>query len=164
MSMRRRRFLGYGLGGLVLAGTGIAVLRASGYRLPEGVQLRRLKAWQYVVLNAAGARLLAPVSADVGVFADGALGGFKASDRKDVYSLLGYLEHVAPLTHGWRPRFSALGPKAQDAVLGALAESSISTLRAGFQALKALSMMAHYRRDEAWVEIGYAGPVVRWSR
>jgi hypothetical protein len=162
--MERRRFFGYALGGLVLAGGGMAVLRASGYRVPEGVQLRRLKAWHYVVLNAAGARLIAPAKTDIAAFADGALDNVKPSDRKDLFAMLGYLEHVAPLTHGWRPRFTALGPKSQDRILAALAESPIFTLRAGFQALKALSMMAHYRREEVWAEIGYSGPVVRWSK
>jgi hypothetical protein len=162
MSLSRRRFVAYALGSLAALGVGVAVVRSTGYRVPDGVKLGRLRAWHYVVLNAVGERMLAPRSVDVGAFVDG-LDSIRPSDRAQLKSLLVYVEHVAPLGLGLVHRFSALPPADRDRVLGVLETNQLQTLRAGFQALKGLCMMAHYRRDEAWKEIEYSGPVVRWT-
>ncbi len=163
VSVVRRRFLGWlalGAG----AALGIGFVRASGYRLPPEIQLGQTKAWHYVVLNAIGARMVAPERVDVGLYADSSLAGFVAADRADFSALLTYVEHIAPFAAGHARRFSSLGPSAQEQVLRSLEQSSVGALRAGFQALKGISMMALYRREESWAAIGYTGPVIRWSR
>lgn len=163
MSVSRRRFVAYALGSVAALGAGIAVVRATGYRLPEGVTLLRFRAWHYVVLNAIGERMLAPRSVDVGAFVDG-FESLSARNRTDLKSLLVYVEHVAPIGLGLVHRFSALPPETRDRVLAVLERSELSDLRAGFQALKGLCMMAYYRQDEAWKELEYSGPVVRWTK
>ena len=70
---------------------------------------------------------------------------------------------MAPLGAGHLSRFTELSADAQDAVLSGLEASDIELLRAGFQALKALAMMALYRLPKSWPAIGYDGPVVKWN-
>lgn len=162
MNSSRRRFVAYALGSVAALGAGIAVVRATGYRVPEGVTLTRFRPWHYVVLNAIGERMLAPRTVDVGAFVD-SLESLSPRNRAELTSLLVYVEHVAPVGSGFLHRFSALPPDSRDRVLTILEKSELSALRAGFQALKGLSMMAYYRQDEAWKEIEYSGPLVRWT-
>lgn len=161
----RRRFLGWLAAGAVLGGSGIAVLRTRGYSVPPEVasKLSVLAAWQYVVIAAFGERVLAPERVDVAGFADGYLVDLAAADRRDLLAFVAYLEHVAPLALGLTDRFSRLSPDAGDRVMSALETSSVELLRAGFQGLKALAMMALYRRPESWGALAYGGPVVRWQ-
>lgn len=163
--MERRRFLGWAAAGAVASGVGIAALRASSYAVPAEVaeQLVVLRPWQYVVIRAIGERVLAPETADVGLFADHYFEGLPEADRSDLTSLIAYVEHVAPLTHGFAHRFSSLDPTRQDRVLAALEEHPVGLLRGGFQALKAIALMTLYRRDSSWGPLGYGGPAVRWS-
>lgn len=145
-------------------GGGIALVRGGNYPpLPKDVELGALAPWQYLVFQAVGARILAPVSADVGLFADGYVVGLAERDRDDLMGLCAYVEHLAPIAAGFGPRFTQLEPSQQDRVLEQLEQSPIGLLRGGFQALKALSLMAHYRRDESFAALGYGGPAVRWS-
>jgi hypothetical protein len=150
--------------GTVAGGTGIALLRAGGYSVPSGVKLEVLAPWQYVVFSAFGARILDPESAPVAEWADQYLVDMPDADRTDLLRLLGVVEHVMPLVKGYFRRFSALDAAAQDDVLGALEQSPVGLLRGGFQALKALSLMALYRRPESWPALGYDGPVVKWDK
>ncbi len=163
--MQRRRFLGWAAAGAVAGGVGIALVRASGYSVSREVaaKLEVLRPWQFVVIEAIGARVIFPEKAEVGLFADSYFVGLPEADRSDLTSLLAYVEHVAPLGHGFAHRFSALDPARQDRVLAALEEHPIGLLRGGFQALKAIAMMALYRRDGSWKALGYGGPVVRWN-
>lgn len=149
----------------VAGGGAMAALRASGYSVPRDVakSLRVLAPWQFAVINAIGRRVLDPVSADVGLFADRYLEGLAASDRDDLLGLLGYVEHLAPFLHGSAQRFTHLLPADQDRVLAGLEQSDVGLLRGGFQALKALAAMAYYRQESAFAPLGYGGPVVRWS-
>jgi hypothetical protein len=161
----RRRFIASFGTFAVAGGIGMAALRAGGYVVPREVRekLVRLRPWQFVVFEAIGARVLDPEHADVGLFADTYCAGLPVSDFEDLTGLLAYVEHVAPLAHGFGPRFSRLDPAAQDRVLAALEQSSIGLLRGGFQAVKAIAMMALYRKDASFEALGYGGPVVRWS-
>jgi hypothetical protein len=163
-SMRRvsrRRLLAISGSAALLLVAGLGAIRASGYRINDGIarSLKVLSAWQYVVVEAVGLRLLAPERSNVGLFVDEYCVHLRPEDRRDLLRFLGYVEHLSPLSLGYVRRFSSLPVHAQDEVLGALETSSSHDLRAGFQALKALVMMEFYRRPETWTSIGYDGPV-----
>ena len=128
--------------------------------MPGGLEV--LSVWQYVVVEAVGARILAPEQASVGTFVDRYCVGLYPEDRRDLQRFLGYVEHVAPLVFGYLSRFSSLSAAGQDKVLSGLEQSTIDDLRAGFQAVKALVMMDFYRREENWASIGYDGPIIRF--
>ncbi|MEB2321643.1 MAG: hypothetical protein OZ921_03945 [Sorangiineae bacterium] len=164
-NVRRRRVLGYFAGGLAAGAGGLTWLRVSGYQVPADVaeRLAVLAPWQYVVVEAFGRRVLAPRPIGIGSYTDEYLRGLAATDLRDVGRFIAYLEHLAPVVAGYARRFTALAPEAQDRVLGSLEESRIELLRAGFQALKAMAMMAYWRRSESWAEIGYGGPVIDWG-
>lgn len=165
MSASRRRFLGWIALGAVAGGAGIAAVRSSGYRLAPEVARRLvvLSPWHYLVIEAFGARVLDPERAPVADFADGYLVDLAANDRRDLLAFVAYVEHLAPLALGHTRRFTLLSEADQDRVLESLEQSSIDLLRGGFQALKSLCLMAHYRRPESWPALGYGGPVVRWQ-
>lgn len=164
--MDRRRFIGWVTAGVVAGGIGLGVIRSSGYHVPADVakRLKTLSPWQYVVIDAFGARVLAPERARVAGFADGYMVDLAVEDRDNLLRFVAYLEHIAPLAAGHISRFSSLGPAQQDDVLRSLEQSSVDLLRAGFQALKALSMMAYYKQPASWKAIGYTGPVVVWGK
>jgi hypothetical protein len=161
----RRRFVGWLLAGIVAGGGALALIRTRGYDLAEAISggLVVLAPWQYLVLNAFGRRVLAPEAADVASFADGYLIDLAAADRRDLLAFVAYLEHAAPLAVGRLGRFSELDSEQQDEVLASIEQSAIGLLRGGFQALKALAMMAYYRKPESWAALGYGGPVVTWK-
>jgi hypothetical protein len=161
----RRRFFGWIAAGAVVAGGGLALIRASGYAVGGDVarQLKLLKPWQYVVVTAFGRRVLWPETADVGLFIDGYMVGLADKDRDDLLHFITYLEQIAPLADGHVSRFSSLGPETQDSVLASLERSPVHLLRAGFEALKAMTDMAYYRLPKSWPRIGYGGPIVVWS-
>lgn len=162
----RRGFLRVAGVAAAAGAAGIAALRATGYRVPADVRarLRVLEPWQWVVVGALGDRLLDPERADVADFVDGYLVDLAAQDRADLIKLIAVVEHVAPLSVGEVRRFSSLDPAAQDRVLTSLEQSPVGLLRGGFQALKAMAMMALYRQPESWAALGYGGPVVVWPR
>lgn len=161
----RRRFLAWLGGGTVVVGAGLGALRTSGYSVPAEVKqkLAALEPWQFVVVEAFGRRMLAPHPISIGLYTDQYMRDLAATDRRDVGRFIAYLEHVAPLASGHAHRFTNLPPDAQDRVLEAVETSSVNLLRAGFQALKAMAMMAYFRRPGSWQEIGYSGPVVDWG-
>ncbi len=161
----RRRFLGWFTAGTVAAGTGIGLVRTSGYVIAPDVarKLDALEPWQFVVVEAFGRRVLDPDPIGIGLYTDQYMRGLAASDRRDVGRFIAYVEHIAPLASGHVHRFTKLPPAAQDRVLQAVEQSSVDLLRAGFQALKAMAMMAYFRRPESWKQLGYAGPVVDWG-
>jgi hypothetical protein len=158
----RRRVLVAFAASVLVAGTGIARLRASGYRVEPRIarSLKALRAWQYAVIEAVGARILAPENVHIGGFADSYIAELPAEDRRDLQRFLAYVEHLAPLAEGYLRRFTSLSPAAQDEVLSALESSSIADLCAGFQALKSLALMDYYRRPANWPKLGYGGPLI----
>lgn len=161
----RRRFLGWVAAGTVAVGTGLGLVRTSGYVVSADVkrQLDVLEPWQFVVVEAFGRRVLEPDPIGIGLYTDQYMRDLAASDRRDVGRFIAYLEHIAPLSSGHAHRFTKLSPEAQDHVIEAVETSSVELLRAGFQALKAMAMMAYWRRPESWKQIGYSGPVVNWD-
>jgi hypothetical protein len=115
------------------------------------------RAWQYRCWRVRGA--CSTRGRRRGAFADDYLVALAAADRRDLLALVAYLEHAAPIATGrWR-RFTELDEKQQDDVLASIEESKIGLLRGGFQALKALAMMAYYRKPESWQALSCSG---RW--
>lgn len=161
----RRRFVGLFGTFAVASALGMAAIRAGGYALPKELEAKlvRLRPWQFLVFEAIGRRVLDPEQADVGLFADTYCAGLPERDFEDLVGLLAYVEHMAPLGQGFGPRFTQLDPRSQDRVLSALEESPVGLLRGGFQAVKALAMMALYKKDASFAALGYGGPTVRWS-
>ncbi len=161
-TVSRRKFVLWTAVGLGVAGAGLALLRTRGYVVPEAIaaELRYFAGWQYLVMQAAGARIVQPEVVEVGKFADRYLAGLEAADRRDVGALIGFLEHGAPVLTGRLERFTALDPDAQDEVLRAVEHHAAGRLRGGFNVLKAVSYMALYEQDTAWSAIGYPGPLV----
>jgi hypothetical protein len=157
-------------GALLVAATGVAVVRTSGYVVPKDVaaRLRVLSPWQYVVLAAAARRIAArdaddaPTPDEVGVatFLDGYLEKLPEAMRRDFLRLLAFLEHLAPLGQKLGSRFSRLAPADQDRVLASLESNDEGLLRGGFDGLKSLVFMGYYRDPRTWKIIGYAGPFV----
>jgi hypothetical protein len=168
----RRRALAIVGGALILAGSGVAVVRTRGYDVPAErvARLRALSPWHFVVVQALARRIAAPDvedgsvpstdDVDVAGFIDGFVANMASPLRRDLLRLLGFVEHVAPLMTKQAARFSKLGAAAQDRVLSSLEASDHDLLRGAFAALKSLVFMGYYRDARTWKIIGYAGPFV----
>jgi hypothetical protein len=168
----RRRFVRLGVGlALLFGGSAVAVVRTRGYAVPAGTTLAGLTAWQYVVVQSAARRIVAPdrpgdagiPSADdtgVASFIDAWVARMNADVRRDLGRFLGYLEHLAPVAVGMSSRFTRLPAADQDAVLAGVESSSSDLLRAGFDGLKSLVMMGYYRDPRTWRILAYDGPRV----
>ncbi len=151
-------------GGFVLAG------QLGGYAVDDDTRqrLRSLSDKEYVILQAAARRILAPdrsgaPSADdigVSMYVDGWLAEADRAIRRDFGRLLRLVEHGTPLFSGRRRRFTDLPAADQDAHLRALSHSSIGVVREGFAALKSMCMMGYWRDPRTFAICGYEGPVV----
>ncbi len=170
-TVSRRRVLGLVVGGLVLGGTALALLRTRGYSLRAGRRLVALEAWQAVVVEHAARRIVAPDrpgdasipgadDVDVAGFADTWIARLPGRTRRDLGRFLAYLEHVAPVGSGFASRFTRLAPAEQDVVLAAIESSSSDLLRAGFDGLRSLVFLGYYRDARTWRIAGYDGPLV----
>ncbi|HEV3189094.1 MAG TPA: hypothetical protein VGY54_01285, partial [Polyangiaceae bacterium] len=114
----RRKLLRASLvGALVLGGIAAAILRARGYKTPEGRKLLSLSGWQFVVVQHAARRIAAadrqadssiPSADEVDVvgFVDAWVARVDTRFRRDLGRFLAYLEHAAPLACGFGSRFS----------------------------------------------------------
>lgn len=167
----RRRFFRLGVAGSIALGAGgLLAWQTSGYEVPAGVarRLRHLSPKEHCVVSAVGARIL---RADDGAFPshdevetalalDGLLGTLHPADRRDLLALLHVIEHAMPPWFGHVGRFTRLDGPAQDAVLEAMRTGSSGLLRAGFEGLKALIVLAYFRDARTWEAIGYDGPLV----
>ncbi len=80
-----------------------------------------------------------------------------AGDRRAIGALLHALE-IAPLVSRHRGRFSSLPRSRAEEFLKGWSESPLLPQRQGIAALRALALLAHYGRPEAWPEVGYGGP------
>lgn len=165
--VERRRFLAWtATGAAVVTGGLLARARPGGGALPDAIarELRVLRPWEYRVVEAVGARIVAPERAEVGRTVDATLAELPPGDQRDVRRLLAVVEHGAPLGTGrWR-RFTALDAADQDAVLRSLERSPSASLRGGFGVLKALAYLALYQDPRSWPALGYAGPVIHFGR
>jgi hypothetical protein len=149
----------------------LVLVRVRGYAVPAGRTLVGLSAWQFVVIQHAARRIVAPDrpgdrtiptadDTDVAGFVDAWIARMPATVRRDLGRFLGYLEHLAPVAVSEASRFSRLAPEAQDRVLAGVEASSSDQLRAGFEGLKALVLMGYYRDPRTWSIVGYDGPMV----
>ncbi len=169
---RRRLLQGAAASGvLVVCGVLAGVTRTRGYVVEPGRSLVTLAPWEFVVLQHAARRIAAPDpgpgpsppspdDVDVAGFADTWVARLDASLRRDVRRLLGFVEHVAPLTVGFTSRFTRLDGAAQDRVLAAVEASPSDLVRSCFEGLKALVFMGYYRDPRTWRLLGYDGPLV----
>jgi hypothetical protein len=171
----RRRLLQATLafGGLMVAGSVVAVLRTSGYEVAvdRAAKLRGLSPWQLVFVEQLSRRIAAPDrpgdksiptpdEVDVAGFVDAYVAKMPAPLRRDLLRLFAYVEHIAPLRAGLRPRFSRLAAIDQDRVLASVEASGNDLLRGGFAGLKSLVFMGYYRDARTWKILGYEGPLV----
>lgn len=171
----RRRWLKAALvfGAVAATSSAVAIVRTGGYALDpaRAARLRVFSPWQYVVVEQLAGRIVAPddpsdesipTAREVGVadYIDGFLAEMGEATRRDLLRMLQYVEHLAPLSLGYRHRFTALVPEEQDRVLASIESSRITLLRAGFEGLKSLVMMGYYRDPRTWRILDYAGPFV----
>jgi hypothetical protein len=78
-------------------------------------------------------------------------------------ALLRLVEWGPLVFEGTLARFTSLDPAAQDASLEGWRESRFAVRRAGFLALRNLSMLGYWSQPETWKLIGYAGPLLPGS-
>jgi hypothetical protein len=169
-------------GALALLGSGLAIVRTSGYEVPaeRRSKLAILAPWQWVFVTVVARRMVAPDrpvdssipspdDVDVAGFVDGYVARMPAALRRDLSRAFVYVEHIAPLAAGHTQRFTRLSAEAQDAVLRALETNENMMLRGAFEGIKALVMMGYYRDARTWKILGYDGPLLRrppggWTR
>jgi hypothetical protein len=167
----RRRFLALAGGGLLVAGSAVAIVRTRGYELAADrmAKLKALAPWQAVVFDAVARRVAAadvpeevPSTDEVGVtdFVDGYIAGMHPALRRDCLRLVGFVEHIAPILAKKASRFTKLSPSDQDKVLAKLESHDQGMLRGAFAGLKSLVFMGYYRDPRTWKIIGYTGPMV----
>jgi hypothetical protein len=169
--LSRRRFLGAVFAGLVLGGSALALVRTRGYAVRGDRRLTALSPWQFVVVEHAARRIVAPDrpddriipsadDVDVAGFVDGWVARLPERVQRDLGRFLAYVEHLAPLGAGFASRFTRLAPADQDAVLASIEASSSDLLRAGFDGLRSLVFLGYYRDARTWSIVGYDGPLV----
>jgi hypothetical protein len=156
---------------LAVTGSGLALVRTSGYVVPAAVKLEALSGWQWVVVSHVARRIAAsdrpgdasipsPDEVDVAGFVDAYVARMPAALRRDLLRAITYVEHVAPIGSGWFTRFTKLSAEAQDKVLSALETSNEDLLRGAFEGLKSLVFMGYYRDARTWKILGYEGPLM----
>jgi hypothetical protein len=153
----RRRFILLGLGSSVLLlGAGGALQFLGRYPAPP-FPLRVLNAKEFAVLRAASSRIAVGVERaspdEIARFIDGYLEKLPLPARRDVKSLLQFLEHAKPLH-----RFTRLAGPEQDEVLASWQSSGLELKRRGLQGLKSIVYMGAYRDPRSWKALGYTGP------
>ncbi len=168
----RRRAIAIAGGALLAAGGVVGVVRTRGYDLPADrvAKLQALAPWQFIVVQALARRIAAPDvqgggvptpdEVDVAGFVDGYVAGMSYALRRDLLRLLGFVEHVSPLSLRLTSRFTRLSAADQDRVLASLEASDHDLLRGAFAGIKSLVFMGYYRDPRTWKIIGYGGPFV----
>jgi hypothetical protein len=166
--MTRRGFLKRGLlGGLVLTvggGLGLGLWPSRKDAVPKR-WLKVLDERRFAVLAAVTARTVRAPGADpveIVHRVDEYLALQTPEVQKDVKQLILLFENaLAGLIFDGRPKpFTRLSPEAQDDVLRAWASSKIAVRRVGYQALRKLTLSAHYSQPSTWQSVGYPGPPV----
>jgi len=161
--MKRRRFLKLGiLGGVVLGAAGLGLWPSRKEHAPKRA-LKVLDERRFAVMAAVAARTVRTKAADPVEIAhrvDDYLALQTEQVQGDIKSLLLLFENaLAGLLFDGRVKpFTRLSPEAQDGVLLAWRDSKITVRRAGYHALRKLTMSAYWAMPEHWAEAGYNGP------
>lgn len=168
---KRRSFLKLGLLGGALLATGgalswVALRPGKREPMPAG-GLEVLSLAEYSVLAAVARRLLpreapwpSPDALGVAKGCDALLAQLDETTRIQVRQLLNLFESgLNCLVSGVSAApFTALPPESQDQVLEAWGRGRLSLQRAGYQALRRLTVSIYFGRKEAWAAAGYPGP------
>jgi hypothetical protein len=162
--MNRRTFLRRGLTGgvlLALGGGGLALWPTRARHLPRRA-LESLDERRFAVLAAIAERIVRAPGADPTEIAhrvDATLAKLPDA-RHDIRQLLLVFENaLVALLLGARPQpFTHLSPERQDALLEAWRGSRLAFRRSGYQALRKLTLAAHYSSSSSWESVGYPGP------
>jgi len=167
MGSTRRRFLKFGLGGVILlAVPGVGLGLRPSVLVEPAAPLRTFNQRQFSVL-AAVAETMCPGAA--GLPSAGDLGVAEALDHlysrmdpttgKDIGAILDLLENAlaGALLDGRVRTFTACSPEQRREVLDAWRTSAISVRRAIFKALRGFVMAAYWGDRRTWDFIGYGG-------
>jgi len=164
--MTRRGFLKRGLlGGLLLTvggGLGLGLWPTRKDATPRRA-LRALDARRFAIAAAVAGRTVRAPGADPIEIAhrlDDYLVLATPEVRKDILQLLLLFDNaLAGLLFDGRPKpFTRLSPEAQDAALLAWRDSKVTVRRAGYHALRKLTLSLHYASPDTWASVSYPGP------
>ncbi len=169
--LTRRRFFRVGVAGSIALGAGgLFAWQTSGYDVPDAIARRlvSLSPKEYRVVAAVAERV---VRADDGAFpsarevdaalhVDALIVELHPADARDLSHLLHLIEHGIPPLHGKPSRFTHLDGDQQDEVLDAMRTGSSTLLRAAFEGLKSLIVLAYFSDERTWAPLGYDGPLV----
>ncbi len=164
--MTRRGFLKRGLlGGLVLTiggSLGLGLWPSRKDASPKRT-LKVLDERRFAILAAVAARTVRAPGADpleIAHRVDDYLALQTPEVQKDVKQLILLFENaLAGLVFDGRPKpFTRLSPASQDQALLAWRDSKLTVRRAGYHALRKLTLSAHYSQQSSWASVGYPGP------
>jgi hypothetical protein len=163
--MQRRTLLRRGLlGGALLAlggGVSLGFYPSNLTAVPRG-RTRVFDAKTFGIMAAVAARMVPLPGADPVTLAHGvdeALSYASPEVQAEIKQLLGLLESgLSGLMDGRFTSFSGASPASQDRTLAAWCDSRIALRRSGYQALRKLSVAAHYVSPSSWASVGYGGP------
>jgi hypothetical protein len=161
--VKRRSFLKRGIfGGVVLAAAGLGLWPSRKDHAPKRA-LKVLDERRFAILAAVAARTVTAPKADpveVAHRVDDYLALQTTEVKGDVKNLLLLFENaLAGLLFDFRAKpFTRLSPESQDAVLLAWRDSRILVRRAGYHALRKLTLSAHWSMPEHWADAHYPGP------
>ena len=168
--MERRRVLKLGAFGAITLALGGGALRwfAGGYASqlePSEVPIAFTKKELAIVKAYVAAMLPAedgfPSGVALGVHQriDEEMWSASEGTRSDMKNGLQLFEH-ATITHGFASRFTSLDPAARVAYVDKLLRGEPGALQQIAFALKEITYLFYYCREETWKVIGYDGPLV----
>src|SRR6185295_15004756 len=119
-------------GGLLALGGVVALVRTSGYVVPDGTKLTSLEPWQWLLVRDLARRVCAPDApgvvtpdaTDVAGFVDAYAEKMPPKQRRDLFRFLRFVEQLAPAAKGYASRFTRLASEDQDRVLESLEANS----------------------------------------
>jgi hypothetical protein len=161
----RRSFLRKGIFGgalLVLGGVELSLCPSKEVGAATA-PLVALEARAFQVLVAVASRVVSVKGADPIAIAHGVdrmLSYALPETQAGINQLLGLFENALPglLLDGRAKPFTCLAPAAQDAVLESWRTSRLTLRRCGYQALRKLTLAAHYQQESSWGPVGYQPP------
>ncbi|HAA53479.1 MAG TPA: hypothetical protein DCE42_01915 [Myxococcales bacterium] len=164
-TLTRRKLLQYGLVGALTGG--FAVYRAGFYARSAFYKLEQLTPTTGAILYAILPAMLPSTPKrtpeelrEMVECADNYITGLPATDRRLLLMLLYAIEH-STLPLGWKlSRFTRLSIPHRRVVLKHWQTHPVGLVRLGFQNLKTIAFLVHYRDKKAFDSIHYTGPMV----